>query len=162
MADGDYAAFSEEAFALQNDLLCGKSMDDRACFSAPVGAGGAEGPELDVDLIILAVLKKRSEATAPEPGLLPIARLPPFAIDVCHAKTADSKPATRVSDLGGAGDSPWLRTGFPSTSPRRADGIAGQRIIPYQIEAIPATGGTNAWAIQTEEAACVRRWFRCR
>ena len=50
---GDYAAFSGETFALQNDLICGRSMDDRACFVCILYAleqlGGAP---LDVDLIL--------------------------------------------------------------------------------------------------------------
>ena len=148
---GDYAAFSEEAFALQNDLLCGKSMDDRACFVCILLALEAlTDQELDVDLIILGSTKEevgghgaRARAFADRPDYA-------IAIDVCHAKTADSKPGDRVSDLGGG---PVIAFGSNSVPrfARRLTEIARAKEIPYQIEAIPAHSGTNAWAIQTEE-----------
>ena len=99
---GDYAAFAGEAFQLKNDLLCGKSMDDRACFVCILLAlEELKDKELDVDLIVLGSTKEevgghgaraRAYLDAPDYAI---------AIDVCHARTGDNKPEDRVFDLGG-------------------------------------------------------------
>lgn len=149
---GDYAAFSGEALPLKNDLLCGKSMDDRSCFVCILYAlEMLEGEELDVDLVILGSTKEevgghgaQARAYVDKPDYA-------IAIDVCHAKTADSKPDDRVFDLGGG---PVI--GFGSNSiprfARRLVEVARAKEIPHQVEAVPAHSGTNAWAIQTVES----------
>lgn len=148
---GDYAAFAGEAFQLKNDLLCGKSMDDRACFVCILLAlEELQGKELDVDLIVLGSTKEevgghgaraRAYLDAPDYAI---------AIDVCHARTGDSKPEDRVFDLGGG---PVI--GFGSNSmpkfARRLCEVARAKEIPYQPEAVPAHSGTNAWSIQPIE-----------
>lgn len=148
---GDYAAFAGEAFQLKNDLLCGKSMDDRACFVCILLAlEELQGKELDVDLIVLVSTKEevgghgaraRAYLDAPDYAI---------AIDVCHARTGDNKPEDRVFDLGGG---PVI--GFGSNSmpkfARRLCEVARAKEIPYQPEAVPAHSGTNAWSIQPIE-----------
>ncbi len=149
---GDYAAFSGETFALQNDLICGRSMDDRACFVCILYAleqlGGAP---LDVDLIILGSTKEevgghgakaRTYVDRPDYAI---------AIDVCHAKTGDSKPDDRVSDLGGGPVVAFGSNSIPLFA-RRLVEVARAKEIPHQLEAVPAHSGTNAWAIQTVES----------
>ena len=138
-------------FALGEDQMCGKSMDDRACFVCILLAlEELKDKELDVDLIVLGSTKEevgghgaraRAYLDAPDYAI---------AIDVCHARTGDNKPEDRVFDLGGG---PVI--GFGSNSmpkfARRLCEVARAKEIPYQLEAVPAHSGTNAWSIQPIE-----------
>lgn len=148
---GDYIAFTPKMMELKNNKLCGKSMDDRACFVCILHALELlQGKKLDVNLIIVGSTKEeiggqgaRARAYVDMPDYA-------IAIDVTHAKTADSTPADRVFDMGGG---PVLGFGINS-NPAFAQMIletARAKQIPCQPEAIPAASGTNAWSIQVVE-----------
>lgn len=148
---GDYIAFANDALDLLGDCISGKSMDDRACFMTIIHALELLGDtEIDCDLIIVGSTKEEvgghgamARAYIDKPDYA-------IAIDVGHAKTADSTPMDRTQDFGGGPIIGFGANSIPKFA-RRAVEVARAKEIPYQIEAIPAASGTNAWAIQIVE-----------
>ncbi len=146
VAVGNYIAFANDAIDLQDDILCGKSMDDRACFACILHALELlEGKQLCVDLIISGSTKEEQGGH----GAMSVAHRenPEFAIaiDVTHAKTADAPTLTTV--LGGG---PVVDIGSNSRPKfaKRVMEIARAKQVPHQVSSIPSHSGTNAWGIQ--------------
>lgn len=152
---GDYIAFAQESVQLQNDIICGKSMDDRACFVCILYALELlKEKTLEVDLVVVGSTKEevggqgaRARAYVERPDYA-------IAVDVTHAKTADSTSADRVYDLGGGPVIGFGANSIPLFA-RRLTEVARAKEIPYQVEAIASHSGTNAWSIQIVESGCV-------
>jgi len=145
---GDYMTFTSKAFDLLGDQVCGKSLDDRACFCCLLHALDLlQGKELDVDLIIIGTTKE--EIGGHGASYRTYVDKPDFAvaIDVCHARTDDNLPGDRVQNLGGG---PVIAIGTNSVPrfARKVMELARAKQIPYQISAAPAATGTNAWSMQ--------------
>lgn len=148
---GDYIAFAPNMIELQNGKLCGKSMDDRACFVCILHALELlKGHDFDVDLIIVGSTKEelgghgaRARAYADMPDYA-------IAIDVTHAKTADSTLADRVFSMGGGAVVGYGINSNPAFAQMIVE-TARAKKIPCQTEAIPSASGTNAWSIQVVE-----------
>ena len=152
---GDYMAFANDAIDLLNGCVCGKSMDDRACFMTIIHALDLlKDSDFGCDLIIVGSTKEevgghgaRTRAYYDRPDYA-------IAIDVGHAQTADSTPMDRTHEFGGG---PIIGIGANSIAKfaRRMIEVARAKEIPHQIEAIPSASGTNAWSIQiVEEGVC--------
>lgn len=152
---GDYIAFANDAIDLLNGCICGKSMDDRACFMTTIHALDLlKDNDFGCDLIIVGSTKEEvgghgamSRAYIDRPDYA-------IAIDVGHAKTADSTVMDRTHDFG---KGPIIGIGANSIArfAHRVIEIARAKEIPYQIEAIPGASGTNAWSIQVvEDGVC--------
>lgn len=145
---GDYMAFANDAIDLLGDVVCGKAMDDRACFVCILHALELlKDKPLAVDLIVTGTTKEEmgghgamSCAWRERPDLA-------IAVDVCHAKTADAGPGDGVHEFGGG---PVVTVGINSNPhfARRMMEVARAKRIPYQAEASPSHTGTNAWGIQ--------------
>lgn len=145
---GDYMTFTSKAFDLLGDQVCGKSLDDRACFCCLLHALDLlQGKELDVDLIVIGTTKE--EIGGHGAAYRTYVDKPDFAvaIDVCHARTDDNLPGDRVQNLGGG---PVIAVGTNSVPrfARKVMELARAKQIPYQISASPAHTGTNAWGMQ--------------
>jgi endoglucanase len=151
---GDFACFAGEAFDLQGDVLCGKAMDDRACFACILHALELmHDKPLEVDLIIVGSTKEEQGGNGAQN--VSFRTLPDYAIviDVCHAKTGDS--AHQVDTEMGNG--PVITVGFNSRPnfAKKMMEVARARQIPYQVEADGASTETNAWVIQpVREGIC--------
>lgn len=146
---GDYMAFANDAMDLLGDVVCGKSMDDRACFVCILHALELlKDKPLGVDLIITGTTKEEAgghgamtRAWHERPDLA-------IAIDVCHAKTADAGPGDDVYEFGGGAVVTVGINSHPRLA-RRVMEVARAKRIPYQVNASPAHTGTNAWCVQT-------------
>jgi len=146
---GDYAAFAGDAFDMQGDTVCGKSMDDRACFIALIYALELlKDKPLKIDLEVVGSVQEEVgcrggliRAYADRPDIA-------VAVDVTHAKTPDSKPGDRAFLLGGG---PVIGIGAQSNPKlaRRLLELARAKKIPHQIDAVPMGSGTNAQTMQT-------------
>lgn len=152
---GDYIAFANDAIDLLGDCISGKSMDDRACFMTIIHALDLLGDaKLDVDLIVVGSTKEEvgghgamSRAYIDKPDYA-------IAIDVGHAKTADSTPMDRTQEFGGGPIIGFGANSIPKFA-RKVVEVARAKEIPYQVEAIPSASGTNAWSIQiVDEGVC--------
>ncbi|MEA4920951.1 MAG: M42 family peptidase [Clostridiaceae bacterium] len=151
---GDYMTFRSQAFDLLGDQVCGKSLDDRACFCCLLHALELlKDKELNVDLIVIGTTKEEigghgaSYRTYVEKPDLAV------AVDVCHARTDDNVPTDKVQDLGGG---PVIAVGTNSLPrfARKLMEIARAKEIPFQLSAAPSHTGTNAWSMQIIEEGC--------
>ena len=134
-------------FPLGEDQMCGKSMDDRACFVTLLRAAELlRDKELDVELHILGSTREEVSGAGAVVGTWAVA--PDFcvAVDVTHGKTPDG-PADKTFDLGGG---PAIGVGPNMTRwmTERMIAKAREHSIPYQLEIMSGHTGTNGWEMQ--------------
>ena len=134
-------------FPLGEDQMCGKSMDDRACFVTLLRAAELlRDKELDVELHILGSTREEVSGAGAVVGTWAVA--PDFcvAVDVTHGKTPDG-PADKTFALGGG---PAIGVGPNMTRwmTERMIAKAREHSIPYQLEIMSGHTGTNGWEMQ--------------
>ena len=134
-------------FPLGEDQMCGKSMDDRACFVTLLRAAELlRDKELDVELHIMGSTREEVSGAGAVVGTWAVA--PDFcvAVDVTHGKTPDG-PADKTFDLGGG---PAIGVGPNMTRwmTERMIDKAREHSIPYQLEIMSGHTGTNGWEMQ--------------
>lgn len=134
-------------FPLGEDQMCGKSMDDRACFVTLLRAAELlRDKELDVELHILGSTREEVSGAGAVVGTWAVA--PDFcvAVDVTHGKTPDG-PADKTFELGGG---PAIGVGPNMTRwmTERMIAKAREHSIPYQLEIMSGHTGTNGWEMQ--------------
>ena len=134
-------------FPLGEDQMCGKSMDDRACFVTLLRAAELlHDKELDVELHIMGSTREEVSGVGATVGTWAVA--PDFcvAVDVTHGKTPDG-PADKTFALGGG---PAIGVGPNMTRwmTQRMIAKAREHSIPYQLEVMSGHTGTNGWEMQ--------------
>lgn len=134
-------------FPLGEEQMCGKSMDDRACFVTLLRAAELlRDKELDVELHILGSTREEVSGAGAVVGTWAVA--PDFcvAVDVTHGKTPDG-PADKTFALGGG---PAIGVGPNMTRwmTERMIAKAKEHGIPYQMEIMSGHTGTNGWEMQ--------------
>ena len=134
-------------FPLGEDQMCGKSMDDRACFVTLLRAAELlHDKELDVELHIMGSTREEVSGAGAVVGTWAVA--PDFcvAVDVTHGKTPDG-PADKTFALGGG---PAIGVGPNMTRwmTERMIDKAREHGIPYQLEIMSGHTGTNGWEMQ--------------
>ena len=134
-------------FPLGEDQMCGKSMDDRACFVTLLRAAELlHDKELDVELHIMGSTREEVSGAGATVGTWAVA--PDFcvAVDVTHGKTPDG-PADKTFALGGG---PAIGVGPNMTRwmTERMIAKAREHSIPYQLEIMSGHTGTNGWEMQ--------------
>ena len=134
-------------FPLGEDQMCGKSMDDRACFVTLLRAAELlHDKELDVELHIMGSTREEVSGAGAVVGTWAVA--PDFcvAVDVTHGKTPDG-PADKTFELGGG---PAIGVGPNMTRwmTERMIAKAREHSIPYQLEIMSGHTGTNGWEMQ--------------
>jgi len=132
---------------LQNHRLCGKSLDDRACAGIILGVLDALSEEkLDVDLYCQFSVQEELGMRGAGCGVYSIEPDWALVLDVTHAKTPDAQ-GTGLMELG---KGPAIGVG-PNMTRTITDALvqtARQEEIPYQMEVMSGSSGTNAWPIQ--------------
>jgi putative aminopeptidase FrvX len=144
---GDVVTYKRQITELTEDILSGKSMDDRAGFGL-ILVCLQELRKYRVRADVYAVATTQEEvglkgATVSAYGVEPDIGV---AIDVCHAETP-GVPQWRTTKLG---KGPVLCMGgniHPKVF-QRLRKAADELGIPVQIEVAPGPTGTDAWAIQ--------------
>ena len=134
-------------FPLGEEQMCGKSMDDRACFVTLLRAAELlRDRELDVELHIMGSTREEVSGAGAVVGTWAVA--PDFcvAVDVTHGKTPDG-PADKTFELGGG---PAIGVGPNMTRwmTERMIAKAREHGIPYQLEIMSGHTGTNGWEMQ--------------
>ena len=134
-------------FPLGEEQMCGKSMDDRACFVTLLRAAELlRDKELDVELHIMGSTREEVSGAGATVGTWAVA--PDFcvAVDVTHGKTPDG-PADKTFELGGG---PAIGVGPNMTRwmTERMIAKAKEHGIPYQMEIMSGHTGTNGWEMQ--------------
>jgi len=147
---GDIITLRRETYSLLNNVIAGKSLDDRAgvvvmmvCLEELSHLQHAH------DVIAVATIQ---EEVGVRGALTSSYTLNPdlaVAIDVTHASTPDTKGQVTI-DLG---KGPAVAMG-PNIHPaiyRHFADTAKEHRLPIQIEPIPGASGTDAWAIQVTQ-----------
>lgn len=134
-------------FPLGENRVCGKSMDDRACFTALLRCAELLRDEpLDVDLYIMGSSREEVNGAGAVCGAFAIAPDACVAVDVTHGDSPDA-PKEKTFSLGGG---PVVGLG-PNCVKRLSTALreaAKAQDIPIQLEVMTGHTGTNAWGVQ--------------
>jgi endoglucanase len=145
---GDFAYYADEVFEMKENLLCGKAMDDRACFVCILRALELlADKQLNCDIVVAGTTK---EEIGFHGAIMTGYRNPSdlaIAVDVCHAKTGDTQIADNVYDFGGGPVISFGSNSMPGVAKTLVQ-IAKDAGIPFQLSATPEYSGTNAWVYQ--------------
>ena len=144
---GTPIVYRESAFALGEKQVCGKSMDDRACFTCLLRTAEIlKDVELDVDLYIMGSTFEEVSGAGAAAGTYAIDPDWCVAVDVTHGKTPDS-PADRTCVLGG-GPAIGIGPNMTRWMTNRMKSKAKEKGIACQYEVMGGHTGTNGWHMQ--------------
>ena len=127
--------------------LCGKALDDRACFAALLRTAELlRERELDVDLSVLGSVCEETGGAGAAVGVQAVE--PDFcvAVDVTHGRTPDS-PKNETFVMGG-GPVVGIGPNMARWMVRRLLDRAEARGIAVQKEVMEGSTGTNGWEMQ--------------
>ena len=144
---GTPIVFREPFFQLNETQLCGKAMDDRACFAVLLmAAERLMQRQLDVDLYIMGSNFEETGAQGATVGTYAVH--PDFcvAVDVSHGKTPDS-PKDGVFGLG-EGVPIGIGPNMTRWMTERMIAKAREHAIPFQMEVMSGSSGTNGTVMQ--------------
>lgn len=144
---GTVAVYDTQPTCLQNGRLAGKCFDDRACVEIVLRTLEAvQNEQLDVDLYCMFSTQEELGMRGASAGVYGVEPDVALVLDVTHAKTPDAQ-SIELMELGGG---PAIGVG-PNMShefTRQLTQIAQDENIPYQLEVMSGSSGTNAWPIQ--------------
>ena len=144
---GTPITFRGSCFPLGEELLCGKAMDDRACFAILLDVlERLQGKELNVDLYVLGSTQEETSSAGAITAAYGVAPELCVAVDVTHGATPDAKKEETYP----LGDGPVVGVG-PNCVRWMSDrfvSLAKKLEIPSQIEVMSGHSGTNAWPLQ--------------
>lgn len=144
---GTACVFRNGCFELGEREMCGKSMDDRACFVTLLRAAEMlREKTLDVDLYIMGSTREEVSHGGAATAAFAIAPDCCVAVDVTHGKTPDS-PKDRTSELGG-GPAVGVGPNMTRWMTERMFAKGKQASIPLQYEVMAGATGTNGWDMQ--------------
>lgn len=127
--------------------LCGKAMDDRACFAALLRTAELlQGRELGVDLYILGSVREEIGGMGAKVAAQTIAPDYCVAVDVTHGHTPDAS-RDETFELGG-GPAVGIGPNAARWMTRKMMETAAAENIPVQKEVMEGSSGTNAWPVQ--------------
>ena len=145
---GTPAVYRARCFPLGADKLCGKAMDDRSCFTVLLRAMELlRDQELDVDVYVLGSVREETNGTGAITSTYSIAPDYCVAVDVTFGAAPDT-PKGKAYELKGG---PVVGVGPNMTRwmSQRLKDKAEKEAIPYQIEVMGGSSGTNGWRMQT-------------
>ena len=144
---GTPVVFDVEPVRLGEHRLCGKTMDDRACAGIIYKVmERLANEQLQVDLYYLFSAQEEVGGRGATTAVFDIAPDYAIAMDVNFAKSPDSNGYDQM-DMGGG---PAIAVG-PNMNHRMSSelvALAKELDMPYQVDVIRASSGTNAWPIQ--------------
>lgn len=144
---GTPCVFRHNIFSLGDHQLCGKAMDDRACFVTLIRAVELlQDKQLDVDLYVLGSTREEVSSAGASTAVYRINPDCCIAVDVTHGKTPDS-PRERTCLMGGG---PAIGVGPNMTRwmTERMKEKAKLHSMDVQFEIMAGATGTNGWEMQ--------------
>lgn len=144
---GTPCVFRDGCFSLGSGQMCGKSMDDRACFVTLLRAAQMlKDKNLDVDLYILGSTREEVAYGGAATAVWTVAPDCCAAVDVTHGRTPDG-PKDQTFELGGG---PVVGVGPNMTRwmTERMIAKAKSADISVQLEVMAGSSGTNGWDMQ--------------
>ncbi len=145
---GTPGVFEGGMFDLQGDNFVSKALDDRLCAAVILQVmENLKDEALPCDLAVLLSSQEEVGLRGAAPGAFALEPDWCIAVDVTHARTPDA-PRSETFEPGkgctvGVG---------PNANRALTNAIlaaAKEKGIPYALEVMPRSSGTNAWAIQT-------------
>jgi len=148
---GDVITLRRETYPLLNNVVAGKSLDDRAgVVVMMVCLEELSRLQHTHDVIAVATTQEEVGVRGALTGAYTLNPDLAVAIDVTHASTPDTKGQVSIE----LGKGPAVALG-PNIHPaiyRHLSETAQEQRLPIQIEPIPGASGTDAWAIQVTQA----------
>ena len=144
---GTPAVYRTGCAPLGEDLLCGKALDDRACFAILLDTlERLAGDELDVDLFVLGSTQEETHSTGAITAAFGVMPDLCVAVDVTHGDSPDA-PKDKTFKLGGG---PVIGVGPNCTRwmSKRLERKAKELDMDCQIEVMAGHSGTNGWELQ--------------
>jgi putative aminopeptidase FrvX len=132
---------------LMENILCGKSLDDRSCVSIILKTmEELAGKDLSVDLYCLISTQEELGTRGATVGAYTVAPDYAIALDVTFAATPDTKKGETMELRKGAaiGVGPNMHR----TLTQQLIDFAKAQEIPYQLEIMGGSTGTDGWPIQ--------------
>ena len=144
---GTPAVYRTGCAPLGENMLCGKALDDRACFAILVDAlEQLKGEELDVDVYLLGSTQEETHSTGAITATYGVCPELCVAVDVTHGDSPDA-PKDQTFPLGGG---PVIGIGPNCTRwmSERMKRCAKELDMDVQLEVMSGHSGTNAWDMQ--------------
>ena len=144
---GTPAVYRTGCAPLGEELLCGKALDDRACFAILLDTlERLAGEELDVDLYVLGSTQEETHSTGAITAAFGVVPDLCVAVDVTHGDSPDA-PKDKTFKLGGG---PVIGVGPNCTRwmSKRLERKAKELDMDCQIEVMAGHSGTNGWDLQ--------------
>ena len=151
---GTAGVFNGTATALAGNFVCAKALDNRLCVAVMLDAiSKLKNERLNADLLILVSVQEELGMRGAVTGAFDLRPDYCIAIDVTHAETPDS-PKTCVFKAGtGPASGVWPK--ILRAFLLKLIEICQRKEIPYQIEVMAGSSGTDAWPIQiSREGVC--------
>ena len=144
---GTPAVYRTGCFPLGEDLVCGKALDDRACFAILLDTlEQLKGEELDVDLVVLGSVQEETHSLGAVTAAYGACPQCCVAVDVTHGDSPDASK-DKTFPLG---EGPVVGLG-PNCTRWMAQRLLdkGKELdIPCQLEVMSGSSGTNGWPMQ--------------
>ena len=144
---GTPVVYRSKCFRLGESQICGKAMDDRACFATLLRTMELLKKEaLDVDVYVLGSTREEVSGVGATVGTFAIHPDCCVAVDVTHGRTPDASAEKTLK----MGDGPAIGVGPNMTRwmTERMVRKAKEAEIPYQLEIMAGHTGTNGWDMQ--------------
>ncbi len=144
---GTPVVYKQGEFRLGESLIAGKSLDDRSCFAVILRAMELLNKvELDTDVYVLGSVGEETDSRGAIAAVYDIAPDYAVAVDVTFGKSPDCSG----EDCFALGSGAVIGVG-PNVADwmfRRMKEKAEQEKIPYGVEVMAGSTGTNGWDIQ--------------
>lgn len=144
---GTPAVYRAGCVPMGDELLCGKALDDRACFAVLLDAlERLDREQLDVDLYVLGSTQEETHSTGAITAAYGIVPDLCVAVDVTHG---DSPDASKEKTFP-LGEGPVIGVGPNCTAwmAERIKRLAKELDVSYQMEVMSGSSGTNGWPLQ--------------
>lgn len=144
---GDVVTIKREIVELQNNMIAGKAIDDRAGIAVLYDCMmELDKFDSDIDVYYVGSVQEEIGARGAKTAAYAIEPDIGIAIDVCHGRTPDVTD-DKAEKMGGGG---VITTG-PNIHPRVYELMvktAKDNFLPYQISVAPTHSGTDAYTMQ--------------
>ncbi len=144
---GTPVSFDVDPVMLGEYRLCGKSLDDRACAGILCSImERLHGKSLQADVYYLFSVQEEVGCRGAQPGVFGIEPDYAIVLDVTHGKTPDAG-GVGLLELNG-GPAVGVGPNMTRSMTKALTELAAELEMPFQMEVLPGSSGTNAWVIQ--------------
>ena len=144
---GTPGVFEGPMFDLQGDSFVSKALDDRLCAAVVLQVmEDLKGEDLPCDIAVMLSAQEEVGLRGAAPGAFRLAPDWCIAVDVTHARTPDA-PKEETFEAGKG-----CTVGVGPNANRALTAaiieVGKTQGIPFSVEVMPKSSGTNGWAIQ--------------